>query len=91
MDDSNFPSDSTEETGRFASISENVGHDMTFSILNITTNKVISISNFRSAGEPSSPNLRVYSITTSEGVKYRRLTSNCFGDNEESHSFTEEA
>ena len=32
-DDSNFPSDPIEETGRFVCISENAGHGMTFLFL----------------------------------------------------------
>ena len=38
-DDSSFPSDATEVRGRFVGISENVGHDMTFKILNCSTKR----------------------------------------------------
>ena len=68
-DDSNFPSGSTEETGRFVGISENEGHEMNFSILNITTNKVISMSNSRPEGEPTLPNLRIDPLTAPDVVK----------------------
>ena len=57
MDDSSFPSDSTEAYGRFVGISENVGHDMTFKILTSDTNKVINRSNVRPADDPASANL----------------------------------
>ena len=33
VDDSNFPSDTTEKSGRFVGIAENVGHAMTYKIL----------------------------------------------------------
>ena len=75
LDDSSFPSDSTEETGRFVGISENVGHYMAFSILITTTNKVINISSVRPAGDPASPNLRLDPLTTPEIVKSRHLPS----------------
>ena len=51
--ESSFPSDSTEEIGRFVGIIENAGHDMNFSILNEITNKVISRSNSRPTGKPT--------------------------------------
>ena len=35
--DDYFPSGSPEERGRFVGISENVGHDMTFKIINSST------------------------------------------------------
>ena len=68
LDDSNFPGDFTEETDRFVDVSENVGNDMTFSILNTTTHKVINRSNVRPAGEPASPNLRIDPLTAPEIV-----------------------
>ena len=40
-------------------VSENEGHNMTFYILNETTNKIISRSNVSLAGEPTSPNFRI--------------------------------
>jgi hypothetical protein len=41
FDDSDFPSDSREKRGHFVSISESVGHAMTFKILTDNTLKVI--------------------------------------------------
>jgi hypothetical protein len=48
-DDSDFPSDSREKHGHIISISESVGHAMTFKILTDDTLKVIHQSNVRSA------------------------------------------
>ena len=56
-------------------ISDNVGHDMNFYIINTTTNKVISRNNTRLAGEPTSPNLRIYPLTTPEVVTSRYIPS----------------
>ena len=70
-DDSSFPSDSTEEIGRSVGISENLGNNMTFSILNTTTNKVISRSNVSPIGEPTSLNLMIDPLTTPEVVTSR--------------------
>ena len=80
-DDSSFPSDSTEETGRFSGISENVGHDMTFSIINTTINKIISTYNIRTVGEPTSPNLRINPLTAPEVVTSRHPHSDYLEDN----------
>ena len=52
-DKSSFPIHSTEETGRLVGVSENAGHRITFSILSATTDKVVSRSNVRLAGEPT--------------------------------------
>ena len=62
---------------------------MTFSVLNITTNKVISKCNVRLAGEPTSPKLRIDPLTTPKVVKSRHLPSSYLEDNEESHASTE--
>ncbi len=59
VDDSNFPSDTTEKSGRFVGIAENVGHAMTYKILTDDTHKVICRSNVRHADNPSAPNLRL--------------------------------
>ena len=59
-----FPSDSPEEIGRFVRISENAGHDMTFKILNSSTNKIFTRSNVRPAKDDKSPNLRADPITS---------------------------
>ena len=69
MDDSSFPSDSTEAYGRFVGISENVGHDMTFKILTSDTNKVINRSNVRPADDPASANLKVEPLAVPKVVK----------------------
>ena len=90
MDDSTFPSDSTEEIGRFLRISENAGHDINFSIINITTNKVIIRSNVRLVGEPTLPNLRVDLLNTPDVVKSWHLPSAHLEDREEAHDATEQ-
>ena len=67
-DYSMFPSDSIEETGRFAGISDDVVHNITFTILITTINKIISRPNVRQVGEPISPNLTNDPLTASEFV-----------------------
>ena len=47
VDDSDFPSESREERGRFVGIAETVGHAMTYKILTDDTQKVIYHSNVR--------------------------------------------
>ena len=74
-DDSSFPINSAEVTGQFVGISENVGHHMTFSILNTTTNKVISRSNVSLAGDNTLPNLMIDPLTTPEVTTPRHLPS----------------
>ena len=91
LDDNNFLSDPTEETGQLSGISQDSAHDVTFSILNITTNKFISRSNFRLVGEPSSPNLRIYPLTAPDIVKYRHLPSTHVEDKKECHASKEKA
>ena len=49
LDNSDFPSGSTEGRGRWVGIAENVGHDMTYKILTDDTKKVIYRSNVHSA------------------------------------------
>ena len=49
LDDSDFPSDSTEGRGHWVGIAENVGHAMTYKILTDDTKKVIYRSNVHSA------------------------------------------
>ena len=71
-------------------ISKNVGHGMNFYILNTTTNKVISRSNVRAAGEPTSPNLRIDPLTEPKVVTSLHPPSNYFKDNEEAPAVTEE-
>ena len=91
LDDSDFPSDSTEETGRFVGISENSAHRMTFSNLNTTTNIAISRYNSRPAGQPISPNLRTDPLTTHEVIKSRHLPSTNLENNEEPRVANKEA
>ena len=85
-----LPSYSIEETGRFVGINENVGHAMTFSNLNSTTNRVISISNFRVVGEPTSPNLRIDPLTVPEVVTSRNPHSDYLEDKGDAPTVTEE-
>ena len=58
VDDTSFPSKSTEKLGRFVGIAEHVGHALTFKILTDDTLKIIHRSNIRSALNPTSENLR---------------------------------
>ena len=53
----NFPSESDECVGRFVGFSENVGHKMTYKVLNLETNRVIYRSRIRLA--EVEPNFRV--------------------------------
>ena len=55
------------------------------------TEKVISRSNVRLAGEPSLPNLRIDPLTASDVVKSRHLPSNHPEDNEEHYAAIEQA
>lgn len=59
MEDSKFPSDSTEKRGRFVGFAENVGHALTYKVLTDDTKKVIYRSRIRSALTESERNLRV--------------------------------
>ena len=59
LDDSDFPSGSTEGRGRWVGIAENVGHAMTYKILTDDTKKVIYRSNVRSALTKEDHNKRV--------------------------------
>ena len=61
---------------------------MNFSIFNETTNKVISRSNVRLVGDPTSPNLIIEPLTMPEVVKYRHLPSDYLEDNEEAPAIT---
>ena len=59
LDDSDFPSESTEGRGRWVGVAEHVGHAMTYKILTDDTTKVIYRSNVRSALTKSDRNKRV--------------------------------
>ena len=59
LDDSDFPSESTEGRGRWVGVAEHVGHAMTYKILTDDTKKVIYRSNVRSALTKSDRNKRV--------------------------------
>ena len=63
-ENSYFPSDILEERGRFVGISDNVGHHMTFKILNSSTNKIINRSNVRSSSDKEYSNLRADFVTS---------------------------
>ena len=71
-------------------ISENVGHDMTFSILNTATNKVVSMSNVRLVDEPTSPNIRIDPLTTPNVVTSRHLPSVHLKSDEEAPAVTKD-
>ena len=68
-DDSDFPSESKEERGRWIGISENVGHDVTFKILSDKTCKIIHRSNVRSANDPLESNIRLDPLTIPKVIK----------------------
>ena len=87
-DDSSFTSKSTEEIVGFVGISENVGHDMIFYVLNTTTNEVFSRSNARLVGELTSLNLRIDPLTVPEVFTCRHLPSIHLEDDEESPTIT---
>ena len=55
----NFPSESTEERGRFVGIADHVGHALTFKILSDKTGKVVYRSEVRSALKEQGLNLRL--------------------------------
>jgi len=57
VDDSSFPSDSTEKLGWFVGIAEHVGHALTFKVLTKDTQKIIFRSRIRSAVDETSKNL----------------------------------
>ena len=59
IDDSDFPSDSTEARGRWVGVAEHVGHMMTYKILTDDTRKIIYRSNVRSALTKEDQNKRV--------------------------------
>ena len=59
MEDTKFPSDSTEKRGRFVGFAENVGHALTYKVLTDNTKKVICRSRIRSALTEGEHNLRV--------------------------------
>ena len=67
-EDASFPRESSEEGGCFAGISENVDHDVTFKILNSSTNKIINSSNVRSTSDKESHNLRANPLTSPEVI-----------------------
>ena len=59
LDDSDFPSESTERGGHFVGIAENVGHSLTFKILTDDTDKVIYRSRIRTGLDINERNLRI--------------------------------
>ena len=56
--DSGFPSESTQRRGRFLGFSENVGHAMTFIIVDDATNATVERANVWSVLDPDNLNLR---------------------------------
>ena len=59
LDDSEFPSESTEKLGYFVGIADSVGHALTFKVLTDDTNKVIYRSRIRTATKSNERNLRI--------------------------------
>jgi hypothetical protein len=75
LDDSDFPSDSREKRGHFLSISESVGHAMTFKILTDDTLKVIHRSNVRLALNPHAKNLQLDPLEPGNVAMKRRFAN----------------
>ena len=67
-EDTSFPSDTPEERGIFVGISENVGHGVTFKIINSSTNKIINRSNGVAINYEKSPYLRANPLTSPEVI-----------------------
>ena len=57
-DETSFPSESGERSGRFVGFADNVGNALTFAILTDDTNKIIYRSEVRTAEDPKSLILR---------------------------------
>ena len=57
-DETSFPSESGERSGRFVGFADNVGNALIFTILTNDTNKIIYRSEVRTAEDPKSLNLR---------------------------------
>ena len=74
--DSDFPNDSTEERGHFVSISESVGHYMTFKILTDKSSKTIHSSNVRPADIPLDKSIHLDPLTIPHVVTSKRELSN---------------
>ena len=87
VDDTSFPSDSPEESGRFVGIAENVGHFMTFKVLSDSTKQVLYRSNVRTAEDATVPNRRLDellnndSIPVNEFIQGRNLIPVHLGEN----------
>ena len=67
--DNYFHSDINEVLGRFSGISKIFGHDMTFKILNISTNKIINRYEVTPADDVNLPNVRSDPLTSPELIK----------------------
>jgi hypothetical protein len=65
LNDSDFPSDTKEERGRWIGISEQIGHAMTFLVLTDKTKQVIHRSNICTACDSSSANIRLDPLNAS--------------------------
>ncbi|ACI65686.1 predicted protein [Phaeodactylum tricornutum CCAP 1055/1] len=69
LEDATFPSDGTEQTGRFVGIADSVGDALTYKILNDTSNRILYRSSVRSANLPGETNLRLTSRDGENGPK----------------------
>ena len=56
QDDSAWPSESTELSGRIVGVAEHVGHAMTWEVLSDDTQKVLHCANVRPDNDPAAPN-----------------------------------
>jgi hypothetical protein len=61
LNDSTFPSDTTEALGYWIGVAEHVGHAMTYSIWNKQTDKILHRSSVRTALDPDTQNQRANS------------------------------
>ena len=68
-EDASFTSDVPEERESFVGISKNVGHEMTFKIINISTNKIVNRSNVRPSNDDKHHNLRADAIASPKLIK----------------------
>ena len=84
-DGTSFPSDAPEERGRFVGISENFGHDVTFKILDSSTNKTINRFDIRPIDDDKSPNLRDNPLTSPEVIN--SLRKDKFKAEEDPHDY----
>ncbi len=82
VDETSFPSDSTEACGRFVGFSQNVGNTLTFAILTDETNQIIYHSEVRTAEDGNHLNLRTNNWGEDEPDSPRIICSHADNDKE---------